>query len=343
VLPALMDPHDLTIAHAVKQPVKYVRIVRRRIRGTSRLYAQLICFGRPYQKAKHRVGSGHVGLDLGPTTVAVVGEDDAILTRLSGGLIRHQKQIRVLQRRADRQRRANNPENYGSNARLVGGVKRWRSSRRILANLDQIAELYRRERCHRKSLHGELINKILVTGRFIHTEALSARAFQRRLGKSVRDHAPGLFLAMLRRKAESAGGQFIKIPTWRAKLSQICHNCGAIRKKSLGERVHACACGVVAQRDLYSAFLARHTDTEGTLHVDEARRAWSGADLLLRAAWREALQPAIGRSAPSTFGSVPVVWSQSGSFAKERITKADAPGVTALGEATAVPLNPSGR
>ncbi len=339
VLPALMDPQDLTIAYALEQPVKYVRIVRRRIRGTPRLYAQLICRGRPYRKAKHNVASDHVGLDLGPTTVAVVGERDVILTQLCGRLVRHQRQIRVLQRRADRQRRANNLGNYGPDGQLVRGAKRWRFSRRALANLDKIAELYRREKSHRKSLHGELVNKILATGSLIHTETFSARALQRIFGRSVSRHAPGTFLEMLRRKAESAGGQFIKIPAWRAKLSQTCHNCGAIRKKSLSERVHACGCGVVAQRDLYSAFLARHTDAEGTLHVDEARRAWSGADPLLRAAWRRALQPAIGRSAPSTFGRAPFDWSRSGLLAKERIANADAQGVIALGEATAVPLS----
>ncbi|MCL4514350.1 MAG: hypothetical protein M1379_01955 [Firmicutes bacterium] len=75
--------------------------------------------------------------------------------------------------------------------------------------------------------------------------------------------------------------------------------------RALSERWHACGCGVYAQRDLYSAFLARFVDEEtNLLRAGRAREAWPGADPLLRTAWQQAVtnQPANGRSNPSSFG-----------------------------------------
>jgi hypothetical protein len=64
-----------------------------------------------------------------------------------------------------------------------------------------------------------------------------------------------MFVERLRRKSESAGGVVNEFPT-SLRLSQLCHGCGTIKGKSLSQRWHRCDCGIVAQRDLYSAFLA---------------------------------------------------------------------------------------
>jgi putative transposase len=118
---------------------------------------------------------------------------------------------------------------------------------------------------------------------------------------------------LLRRKAESAGAEVIEFPTRTTRLSQTCHGCGTVKKKSLAERWHKCDCGVKAQRDLYSAFLARCVE-DGRLNVDRARREWSdeGVDGFLRVALSQAAQsssqPANRRTtplnsgAPSSFG-----------------------------------------
>jgi hypothetical protein len=72
VLPARLDPRDLVLVHGLSCPVKYVRLVRRKVGLLNRFYAQLVCEGRPYRKARHPLGQGIVGLDLGPSTIAVV-------------------------------------------------------------------------------------------------------------------------------------------------------------------------------------------------------------------------------------------------------------------------------
>ncbi len=338
ILPARIDRTDPVIEHALRHPVKYVRIVRRRLRGMPRLYAQLVCKGHSYRKPTRPIGEGDVGIDVGPSTIAVVGPHGAMLIQFCEPVVRAHQQIGVLQRRLDHQRRANNPDNYLPHGQVKPGPKDWQISHRMRASLDELDDLYRRERTHRKSLHGQLANQILGMGRTIHREQVSGRALQRRFGRSVSVRAPGIFLGLLGRKAESAGGQDIVIPAGIAKLSQVCHHCGTLSKKSLHQRVHQCACGVVAQRDLYSAFLAWHTGREGVLHADQARAAWSGADPLLRAAWSQAVQPANGRRAPSTFGRLPASWSQSGSLAAEGIAKTETRGGTIAGEVAVVSL-----
>src|SRR5215469_748875 len=79
VVPALLNPKDLVVIHGLSCPVKYVRVVRRKVGLRNRFYAQLVCAGRPYRKAQHKLGQGIVGLDLGPSTIAVVAEQEALL------------------------------------------------------------------------------------------------------------------------------------------------------------------------------------------------------------------------------------------------------------------------
>jgi putative transposase len=104
----------------------------------------------------------------------------------------------------------------------------------------------------------------------------------------------------LKRKAESAGVSVHEFPTYTTRLSQACHGCGTVVKKPLAERWHVCACGVVAQRDLYSAFLAMCVDNNH-LNADRAHTAWSSVDTLLQAALRT-VQPASDGVFPASFG-----------------------------------------
>jgi putative transposase len=81
-LPHHRAQRDPVLAHGFASRVKYVRLVRRRIGEQTRFWVQLICEGRPYQKPEHPLGQGTVGLDLGPSTIAVVSECRAQLERI---------------------------------------------------------------------------------------------------------------------------------------------------------------------------------------------------------------------------------------------------------------------
>src|SRR5260221_2445572 len=79
VLPARLDPRDPVLAHGLACPVKYARLVRRKPGERNRFYAQLVCQGIACRKPQHQLGTGIVGLDLGPSTIAVVSAHDTLL------------------------------------------------------------------------------------------------------------------------------------------------------------------------------------------------------------------------------------------------------------------------
>ncbi|SMC01999.1 Transposase [Sulfobacillus thermosulfidooxidans DSM 9293] len=332
---------DPVIRHGLASRVKYVRLVRRDVRGKTRYYAQLVCEGVPYVKVNekgeriHPIGQETVGLDIGPSTIAIVGDTQALLTPFADAVVRDHQKIRRLQRKQDRQRRANNPDCYDDKGRAIKGKRPTQKSRHQLETEAVLRERHRREAAHRKTLHGQLANQVIAIGPHIKTEKLSYKAFQKMYGRSISVRAPKLFLSILTRKAESAGGAVEEFSTYHTALSQACL-CGQKHKKRLSERIHACDCGIVMQRDLFSAYLAKHVENE-CLQVANANEHWPGAEPLLRTAWQQATnQPASGqpghnRTWPSSFGTYR---SQSGSSEKDSLPEHEAQDVVAMVQAT---------
>ncbi len=320
VLPAMINGNDPVVVHGLSCPVKYGRLVRRKMNGEDRFWVQLVLEGEPYRKInpdgspKHPLGTGTVGLDAGPSTIAAVGEGEAFLEPFGRGLQPKHRAIRRLQRHLDRQRRANNPQNYNPNGTVKKGPKTWKVSRGLEGTQMRLADLHRRQAAHRKSLHGNLCHRVLALGDVFLHEDVSIKGWQRRFGRSVGFRAPGRFFREMDRKAESAGGTAIAFPTRTTALSQVCH-CGYRAKKPLSQRWPRCpACGAVAQRDLYSAYLSRFVEPvtlenskmEYRLNAGQAEEAWPGGDDLLRAAF-ERLQAetngrVVGVSTPTSLG-----------------------------------------
>lgn len=318
----IVKPNDPVHSHGLNSRIKYVRLVRREIRGSLRWFAQLICEGLPYRKNKNVVSPGIVGLDIGPSTVAIVSEDYADLQKFCDSIGDKAKKIARYQRKIERQRRAANTDNYnpdqwvkntnGRWQRKKGTIKAgrhvWNKSKRMEVNQTKLRGLHGKLSAHRKSLHGELVNDVLALGSTIKLEKLSYKVFQRMFGKSIGQRAPGMFVSHLRRKAESAGGSMDEFSTRTTRLSQTCHGCGTIEKKSLSQRWHDCSCGIVQQRDLYSAFLATCVEDD-RLVASVTRKRYAEIDYSLRAA-ASRTKSVIGQAMPTTFAE----WqSQNGS------------------------------
>ncbi len=315
-LSALIDWNDPVVKHGLGQRVKYARVLRRkasspRAQGADcegdRYFVQLILEGIPYKKSKRMVGTDTIGLDLGPSTVAFVPrEQEAQLVPFCEDLKPDIRAKRRLERKLDRQRRANNPQNYDEKGRIKkrGTHRRtWHNSKGYLATRRRLAYQERKLAAHRKSLHGRLVHQIISIGHHIHTEKISYKGWQKRYGKSVALHAPGMFIRMLGRTVASTGGTLHEVSTQKTKLSQYCHGCGKYEKKPLSQRWHRCTCGIgPVQRDLYSAFLIAHLETETTI-PSIAHDAWEGAELRLRAAMEVLHQRAKeGQSLPGSVG-----------------------------------------
>jgi putative transposase len=82
------------------------------------------------------------------------------------------------------------------------------------------------------------------TGQYLHNGA-SAKSG---LNKSILDAGWSQFIAMCEYKAACAG--FVQVVKVDPKYtSQVCSNCGQVRKKTLDERWHSCECGCELDRD----------------------------------------------------------------------------------------------
>jgi transposase len=313
-LPLLYDLTDPVHHHGLSSKVKYIRIIKRVYNGKIRYNAQLICEGKPLLKRQHAIGKGIVGLDLGPQTIAIVCPEkkEASLQVFADELKSNKKKRSFLQRKLSRQLRSNNFQCFESDRwekkdkhwkRKQGKSKRGKRhvnrSKSLKETSNRLQDLCRREASYRKSAHGKMANEILALGSTIKTEKLSYKSFQKLFGSSVGLRAPGMFVSILKRKAENAGGKVEEINTWKTKLSQTCH-CGKQEKKPLSERWHKCPCGTHAQRDLYSAFLACFVE-EDKLIADQAVKSWSGMDIALCRAMSN-LKHSSGGPRPSSLG-----------------------------------------
>jgi hypothetical protein len=83
-IPALIDRQDEVVHHGLQQRIKYVRLLRQRASSPRAQGAdcrgfeycvQLILEGHPLQRPKNMPGKGVVGLDLGPSTLAIVPQE----------------------------------------------------------------------------------------------------------------------------------------------------------------------------------------------------------------------------------------------------------------------------
>lgn len=276
---------DPWLERALARRTKFARIVWRQVKGERRWFVQLAQKGFSPQKYQ-TVKDATVGLDVGPSTLAVVSDRAAALVPLAPEIQQPWAATRRLQRAMDRSRRATNPDCYNANGTFKSGARIAVYSRGYLKLKVRLAETERVLEKRRARSHGRLSNCILGLGNRIQTEKLSYTAFQKSFGRSTKVKAVGSLMLKLRRKAERAGGEFRELNTQALKLSQYDHCTGTCTKKRLSERWHVLGDGSgVVQRDVYSAFLAAIAD-QNLIHPSRAAAAWPAAQsLLARAGW----------------------------------------------------------
>ncbi len=310
---ALIDWTGPVVCYGLKHRIKYVRLIRRRASSPKangsdnlgyRYSCQLMLEGAPYQKPQHKVGHDTIGLDIGPSTIAVVSQEgNARLDPFCAEILPDAKAKRRLQRKLDRQRRANNPDNYDSLGRVKKGRLVWHNSNGYKTTRRRLASIERKFAAHRKSLHSKLVYEIVATGNTIITEKISYKAWQKMFGKSVGLRAPGMFVALLRRTVAKTGGTLYEVSTRTTKLSQFCHGCKTYTKKPLSQRWHTCQCGIgPVQRDVYSACLASYLDLR-TLIPSIDPETWESVETRLQTAIEVSTQRAKeGQVLPRSMG-----------------------------------------
>jgi len=145
-VPVMLDSRDKDgwQHQAVAAPLRYCRVMRRRICDRDRWYVQIDLKGLPPLKTEHVLGQGEVGLDLGPSTIAKVSESHASLRLFCPTVDDISRELRRIQRAMDRSRRATNPDNDDLDGTVKKGRKRWVYSSRCRDLWDEKTDAERR-------------------------------------------------------------------------------------------------------------------------------------------------------------------------------------------------------
>lgn len=263
--------------------IHVVSIVRKLIRGSYKYYVQFSIEGQKPLKGRS-LGSGRVGIDLGPSTIAVAAESTVYIDKLAAKCDRIEEKVGKIQRRLERSRRASNPQNFNEDGTIkrisrVNGERRvWYKSKRYVKLQQELAELQRKQAAVRKLQHIERANELLSLGDTFIVENNPVASWakkskettmdektgriqsKKRYGKSVSNHAPAMFIDILKQKVESLGGEFAKVDTHNA-ASRYDFVSGEFTEHQINERNILLSNGQTHQRDMLAAFNLQHLDT----------------------------------------------------------------------------------
>ncbi|MGI5144692.1 MULTISPECIES: zinc ribbon domain-containing protein [unclassified Streptomyces] len=205
-------------------------------------------------------------------------------------LAKARRKERGRKRALDRSRRASNPGQYGPSKRQHA-----RAERRAAASLpERVVEVpggaraanktgvpkqaYRRDvlsvgyRLNRARLseaaataaaakdhRARRIAEDIIAdhGANLTVEDCDIRTWYHLWGKTLQATTPGRLITAIARECEKTGGRILRASTFTTKLSQTCF-CGEKVTKTLADRIHTCACGLVGDRDMISAALGAH-------------------------------------------------------------------------------------
>jgi transposase len=248
------------------------RVMRSTVQRTNRRWVISFTVQRSVKQRRARRPNAVVGVDVGLARLATLstGQWCANTRPLQAAL----RTLRVLQRRRDRQRRANNPDNYLPDGRVKPGPMTWVKSQRMQRTEQRIAKVHervadlRRHQAHQ--LTTALTREFGVIG--IETLAVKNMLANRCLARHITDVGWGMVLAQLRYKTSWSNGSLLVAADRFYPSSKTCSACGTVKAKlCLADRVFTCgdtACGHTMDRDLNAslnlALMAdRHAQAEG--------------------------------------------------------------------------------
>jgi putative transposase len=261
---------------------EHARIKRATVqRQGSRWYVSFTVVRSPKRRRVRRPGTV-VGVDVGLRHLATLSTGERVenLRPLQASL----RRLRRLQRRLDRQRRANNPDNYRPDGTAKAGRREWVKSRRMLGTEERIRRLHERVANRRREQAHRLTTMLAREYGVVAAEALNIAGMKRnrRLARHISDAGWGIVLAQLAYKASWAGSAFERADRFYPS-SKTCSGCGTVKAKlSLSERVFGCeACGLSLDRDENAARnLARLAVAVARARGDEQYVAATGAETL---------------------------------------------------------------
>ena len=285
-----IDKNDEFFQKSLLDSVKYVGIGREWIRGRKRYYVIITHEGVTPNACSYGGPLNRVGIDIGPSTIAVVAPGLVRIYSLNPEKGKYDDEIARLQQEMDSERRRMNSDNYDDKGCIKPKKERkpWVNSPEYERLLKKLRKLKRNQRIERDEYQNKIMNEILSYGTIIIVEKMNFRALQRRAkkttinektglpnskgryGKSIGYGAPAAFLKRLDLKLKAIGSQLYEVATAKVKASQFNHKTGEYEKNEKNPLSRWKKIGRdTVQRDLYSAFLLMNVNSS----LDRVNRA----------------------------------------------------------------------
>ncbi len=266
--------------------IRFCRLKRRWHKHSYRYYVQLVIEGDMPIKSNNQQKSGIIGIDIGTSTIAIASDDALLLKELDDGIERIEKEIKRLNRKNDRQRRANNPDNYNADGRIRRNSKyfhrKWAKSKSQYRTEHQIKNLYAKRQSQLLQYQQILAKKITSYGNVAFIEDMDFKALakrakktkytengkaksKKRYGHSIGLHAPAQLVWWIEWNLTKRGGILYKVNPKYIKASQYNHLTGEYIPASVDQRWKQLDDKITVQRDLYSAYLLQHAINEKEL------------------------------------------------------------------------------
>lgn len=257
--------------------IKVVSLVRKFIRGKYKYYVQITFQGKSPKKLIKKSSkniknvNSQVGIDIGVSTVAVVGDNNISYEKLAiDGQEQIVNEIKVLSQKMDRSRRMLNPQNYnvdGTIKEIVGEKRKWNYSKNYIRYRKKFNNLNRKLSEKRKQYFLTLLKSYLNYGDIFIVEDMNFKALhkrsnkgKKRFGRSINYNAPGLFIRLLKQEASYFGKTVIEVSPKKYKASQHNWTNGSYEKHSLSDRTLELEPGLFVNRDCSAAFNLQNVD-----------------------------------------------------------------------------------
>ena len=280
------------ILESLDHKISYCTIKRMMFSNGWRYYLAVTLDGdAPHRERK--VKTGIMGIDPGVSTMAAVSDTACILEELAPDADVYERSIHKLEQHMDMSKRISNPDNFNPDGTIKKrkDCKPWVFSNSYKAARRKRKTLYRKKSAYTLHSHRNLCNRLLENADSFIVEKMDYAALakrsskterqdkptdvvqkdgtvktvnkfkrKKRFGRSMNRRSPSRFLSELKRKAESSGGAYAEVNTQTFKASQYNHVTDECVKVPLSQRFKLIGNDSV-QRDLYSAFLIKNTDS----------------------------------------------------------------------------------
>ena len=279
------------ITEALDSDISYCEIERKMFPNGWHYYVIVYLKGDAPHKLR-MTEENITGIDIGTSTVAAVSDHMALLDELAPKCKDYNARIRKLLKHMDLSRRAMNPGKYHPDGTIDrSDHTKWEFSGTYRKMWDRLRSLYRQKSEYIRQSHEALINSLLADSTHFIVEEMSFKGLQRRakktgrqdrasaigqkdgsvklvhkykrrkrFGRSLNDRAPASFIIILERKAALYGGSLQKADTKKFRASRYDHITDTYTECPLGKREKWIG-GHKVQRDLYSAFLLKNSNT----------------------------------------------------------------------------------